>query len=150
MAEKEIEVFIGCVENYFSKRSEEKVIIETPYLTENITKILFDYTGIINISGAYQGFIYFTADKSFLEKLLLTHTHQEINERLLKDVIGEVTNTLSGNARKSLGGQFVISVPSVVNDDQALSEHLNSSRSYVIPIKWHKETAAIVVSINKH
>lgn len=150
MTESEIEIFINCIKHYFSKRSEESVIVETPYLTENINKILSDYTGIINISGSYSGKIYFTAPDSFLKQLILAHNQHEFSDALFRDAIGEITNTLSGNARKALGGQFVISVPSVAREATRDATFDAVAHSYVVPLHWFDQKASMVVSLNKN
>ncbi|MCL6415845.1 chemotaxis protein CheX [Aestuariirhabdus sp. Z084] len=147
MVEAEIEIFIQCVEKYFSKRSKEKIIIETPYLTENISRTLSDYTGIISISGAYKGSIYFTAPSEFLKQVLLDHGQSDFSVEYLADAIGEVTNTLSGNSRKSLGRNFVISVPKVIQGNSQVPDLTDGAHSFVVPLKWHGHSAAMVVSV---
>lgn len=147
MVEAQIEIFIQCIEKYFSKRSEEKLVIETPYLTDNITRILSDFTGIIAISGAYKGCIYFTAPKEFLEQVIIAHGQHTFSINLLEDAIGEIANTLSGNSRKTLGSHFVISVPQVVHGNARALELTNGAHSFVVPIKWFGYTAAMVVSV---
>lgn len=148
-AEKEIEVFIECISNYFHKRSDRNAKIGTPYLIENIEKVISDYTGIISISGNYQGYILFTAPKDFLVSLIASHNQSDFSDHLLEDVIGEVTNTLSGNARKHLGGQFVISVPSVMQESWETFDFNNTPRSFVIPLEWSNKSASMIASIFK-
>lgn len=147
MVEAEIEIFIQCVENYFSKRSHEKLLVETPYLTDNITRILSDFTGIISISGAYRGCIYFTAPQAFLEQVILAHGQDTFSASLLEDAIGEIANTLSGNSRRSLGSHFVISVPQVIQGNTRALELTDGAHSFVVPLKWLGHSAAMVVSI---
>lgn len=147
MVEAEIEVFIQSVENYFSKRSQEKIIVETPYLTNNITNVLSDFTGIISISGAYRGCIYFTAPAEFLKQIILAHGQSNFSIEILEDAIGEITNTLSGNSRKSLGRQFVISVPHVIHGSAHALELTDGAHSFVVPLKWYDYSAAMIVSV---
>jgi len=144
-----IETFIECLQKYFSKKSDSQIIVETPYLTNSINNILLDFTGIISISGAYCGNVYFTAPAKFLEKLILSHGQYDFSERLKKDVVGEITNTLSGNSRKGLGSGFVISVPKVVHGVVQELELTNGAHSYVVPMKWLEQKAAMVVSVAK-
>ncbi len=147
MVEAEIDIFIQCVENYFSKRSDKKLIVETPYLTGNITKVLSDFTGIISISGAYRGCIYFTAPTPFLEPVIKAHGQTEFSNNLMEDAIGEITNTLAGNSRKSLGSNFVISVPKVVHGKTQPLELTDGAHSFVVPLSWMGNQAAMVVSV---
>jgi chemotaxis protein CheX len=147
MVAAEIDVFIQCVEKYFSKRSSEKIVVETPYLTDNITRVLSDFTGIISISGAYRGCVYFTAPTGFLQEVILAHGQNNFNVELLEDAIGEIANTLSGNSRKSLGSNFVISVPQVIHGNSRALELTDGAHSFVVPLKWHGYSASMVVSI---
>lgn len=148
MVSDEIDIFIRCIETYFEKRSEDKVVIETPYLTSSIARILLDLTGVISISGAYRGDIYFTAPKEFLENIILAHGQTDFNKELLEDAIGELSNTLSGNSRRDLGSRFVISVPHVIHGNASSCVELTEgAHSYVIPMKWKDFSAAMVVSV---
>lgn len=143
----DIEIFIQCVEKYFTKRSSEKLIVETPYLTDDVSRILSEYTGIIKISGAYKGNVYFTAPRGFLEHVIKAHGQNEFSIALLQDAIGEIANTLSGNSRKELGKNFVISVPQVISGEAGPAFALNNNHSFVVPLKWYGYTAALIVSV---
>jgi chemotaxis protein CheX len=147
MARAQIEIFIKNIEHYFSKRSNQKIIIETPYLTNDINQILSDFTGIISISGAYRGWVCFTAPTQFLEKIIQTHGQNNFNTALLKDAIGEITNTLSGNSRRELGNHFVISVPKVIHGNKSSIELIHDAHSFVVPMKWFGYSATLVISI---
>lgn len=150
MLEDEISLFIDCLDHYFTKRSDEKVVIESPYLTESIVEKLLNYTGAIGISGKYTGNILFTASNIFVDKLMSTHGQSSEEESLRQDLIGEVVNTLSGNSRKFLGSQFVISVPKMIDSEEITDiDLMNEEHAYVIPIKWHDNDAAMIISISK-
>jgi chemotaxis protein CheX len=64
----------------------------------------------------------------------------------MRDLVGEVANTISGNARRDLGKGFVISVPKVVANasDPFVVPH---ERSFVIPINWRTHAAKLVVCL---
>jgi chemotaxis protein CheX len=64
----------------------------------------------------------------------------------MRDLVGEVANTISGNARRDLGKGFVISVPSVVANtaEGVVTPH---ARSFVIPINWRTHAAKLVVCL---
>jgi len=144
-----IKTFIECLESYFSKKSDKEIVVETPFLTNSVNSVLLDFTGIISISGSYSGNVYFTAPGVFLEKLILAHGQHDFSEHLKKDVVGEITNTLSGNSRKDLGGNFIISVPKVVHGNVTEVELPQGSHSYVVPMTWLEQKAAMVVSVEK-
>lgn len=149
MQENEIEIFIQGISNYFSLYSDEKLSIDTPYLLDNVNKLVYDYTGIIGITGNYSGCVYFTAPKVLLKYLLLSLGEEDLNEVNIADLVGEIANTISGNARKYLGSDFMISVPVVVDGTINKVQLPKELRSYVIPIKWRNYSAAMVISIEK-
>ena len=149
MQENEIEIFIEGISNYFTLYSEEKLTIDTPYLLDNVNKLVYDYTGIIGITGNYSGCVYFTAPKVLLKYLLLSLGEEDLNEVNIADLVGEIANTISGNARKHLGSNFMISVPVVVDGAINKVQLPKDLRSYVIPVKWRNYSAAMVISIEK-
>ena len=61
-----------------------------------------DYTGIITLSGDYKD-VYFTAPRFMLVDLLTNMSETNVSEINLLDIVGEIANTISGNARKHFG-----------------------------------------------
>ena len=66
----------------------------------------YDYTGVIGISGARNGIVYFTAPRGMLTVLLMRMQETDTSEENMKDLVGEVANTISGNARRDFGKDF--------------------------------------------
>jgi chemotaxis protein CheX len=67
----------------------------------------------------------------------------------LCDLVGEIANTLSGNARRDFGHQFKISVPSVVTGRGTARSNIRPrARPIVIPIDWRNYHARLVVCLN--
>jgi chemotaxis protein CheX len=145
MSEKTLEVFIDGAIRYFKHTPDKNVKVGTPYLVENENPAAYDYTGVIGISGQQKGCVYFTAPRSLLALLLNSIGEKEMSEELLVDLVGEVANTISGNARYVFGKDFMISVP-VVIEGAPSSIHLPKDlRSYVIPVYWKDYSAAVVI-----
>ena len=73
----------------------------------------------------------------------------DLSEDNMTDLVGEVANTIAGNARSEFGEQFQISVPIVIRGipDEILLPR--KDRSFVIPLEWRKHQAAIVISLRK-
>ncbi len=147
MNENDLKVFIDGATNYFNQMSNRPAIVQTPYLEENDVAIRHDFTGIIGISGKKKGCVYFTAPESLLKHLLLTIGELDTSRDALSDLVGEVANTISGNARAYFGSEFMISVPIVLNGKTDRIKMPNSHRSYVIPVVWRNHEAAIVISL---
>ncbi|MBX2858494.1 MAG: chemotaxis protein CheX [Cellvibrionaceae bacterium] len=147
MTEDVLQVFIDGVVRFFQHTDDDSVKVGTPYLSENSNPEAFDVTGIIGISGPYRGCVYFTAPKIFVKHLLLSMGEQDTRKEYIADLVGEVANTISGNARKAFGHEFMISVPVIVEgapNSINLPKHL---LSYVIPIYWKTYHSAVVICL---
>ena len=101
---------------------------------------------MIKVSGAREGVVFFTAPRGMLTVLLMRMQETDTSEETMRDLVGEVANTISGNARRDLGKGFVISVPNVVanGSDPVVMPH---PRSFVIPINWRTHAAKLVVCL---
>ena len=73
-----------------------------------------DVYGIIGISGNNSGIVYFTAPRILLAHMLESIKEPDLSEDNMTDLVGEVANTIAGNARSEFGEQFQISVPIVI------------------------------------
>lgn len=147
MSESTLHVFIDAVVNYFQQSSSDDVKVGTPYLAEIGNPTAFDFTGVIGISGPRRGCVYFTAPRLLLRHLLLSLGEHEASLENCLDIVGEVANTLSGNARGTLGSDFMISVPVILQgapESIHLPKHLHA---YVIPIYWKAYSAAVVICL---
>jgi chemotaxis protein CheX len=150
ITEQEIDVFVDAVNRFFAKITGEKAEIHSSFLAEGeIHPPIYDFTGLISLSGQYRGCIYFSAPKVMLTRLLLAmHESRQTDEHLL-DTVGEIANTLAGNARKHFGEVMGISVPETF---QGHSERLRTAvrkRPYIIMIKWKQYEAAVIVDVTK-
>ena len=147
--EAHLHVFIDCVVRYFDMVSDFKASVGSPYLISNVGEKLDEYTGIISISGSMKGSIFFTASKAMLAYLLRDlGSFISTEEHKLLDLVGEIGNTISGNARAEFGEQFILSVPLVM---KGKSEQLAVSETYqifVIPIVWKQQKANLIINLS--
>ncbi len=150
MTETQLQVFIDGVNHYFQQIGRNEITVDTPYLVENVEPTARDFTGIIGISGVTDGIVYFTAPKSLLERMLVMLGEGDLGERNMIDLVGEVANTISGNARREFGEHFEISVPFVVRGTPDEAVLPRKDRSYVIPVEWFGRKAFIVVALRKN
>lgn len=148
MDEKRVQIFVNGARDYFSVMSDTPAEIGAPYLSESIENDLLDFTGIIGISGLCHGRIYFTAPSAMLRHILVAMGELHSDRAYMADMVGEATNTLSGNSRRDLGQDFVISPPTVIEGIPQKDHLPNNLRSLVIPITWRKYRASLVLSVN--
>ncbi|MEM7253851.1 MAG: chemotaxis protein CheX [Pseudomonadota bacterium] len=147
MDEADLQVFIDGTIHYFNQSSNQPATVGTPYLVDDNKAVADEYTGIIGVSGRRKGSVYFTAPKELLGQLLRQLGETNHDHSFMCDLVGEVANTISGNARREFGKEFMISVPVVVIGDLeriANPEHL---RSFVIPIRWGGSEAFLVICL---
>jgi chemotaxis protein CheX len=71
----------------------------------------------------------------------------DFSHETMRDLVGEVANTISGNARRDFGRDFVISVPAVLAGEKPEIPVVAGSRSFVIPINWRSHSAKLIVSL---
>lgn len=147
MDDRELRAFVDIVQHYFAQTTQRAVEVGSPYLGDPGTLPVLDYTGVIGVSGARRGCVYFTAPAELLRALLLRIGESDLSESNLADLAGEVANTLSGNARRTFGHDFGISVPIVIRGAAQSIKVPREIKAYVIPLRWQREDAALVVSL---
>jgi len=80
--------------------------------------------------------------------LLMRLGETDMTHENMCDLVGEVANQISGNARRDFGSQFMISVPRVVSGPQGEQVTPLNTRSFVIPINWRSHSAQLVVCLD--
>ena len=147
MNDRDIQVFINGVQRYFGSLTKDvTVFIEPPFIKDEVKPFL-EYTGIIGVSGRARGAVCFTANGVMLERILSLLNEAPINRNLICDLVGEIANTLSGNAREEFGKDFLISVPIVATGQDVRFQFPPDIRNYVIPIIWQRERAYLLVCL---
>jgi len=146
--ESEISVFINGVLRYFDTSVQQVAECGTPYLALARFPEVSDYTGMIKVSGKRDGVVYFTAPKGMLCVMLMRMQETDMSHDNLCDLVGEIANTLSGNARRDFGSQFNISVPTVVHGRNTPVDYPPNTRPIVIPIEWRTYHAKLVVCLD--
>jgi chemotaxis protein CheX len=148
MVERELATFIEGTTHYFAHAAQQPAVVGAPYLLDSQSTIAKDYTGIIGISGKRKGLVYFTAPCDMLHVLLGALGEPDATHENLCDLVGEVANTISGNARRDFGADFLISVPRVVSGEATMPVSSKRTRSYVIPIHWLEYEAQLIVCLH--
>jgi len=148
MNEQNLEVFVDGLTNYFDKTTSSEAKVGTPFLIQDINSYLSDYTGIIGISGNYKGSVFFTAPELMITKLISEIGVLTTQEEKLMDLVGEISNTISGNARSVFGNQFMLSTPVVLKGKGEDLRVSNVADIYVIPVVWKTMSAQLIINLN--
>ena len=147
MGKNEITVFIDGTMNFFNTVGKVKAEVGSAYLLENLKESLFEYSGVIGISGVYTGNVLFTAPKSMMCELLEQYEGVKFRSELLLDLVGEIANTISGNAREHLGNNFNISVPTVSRGKVGDIKTADGLQTYCVPIAWKGRYANLILAL---
>ena len=146
LREEELKTFVEGTTNYFEVAAQQPATIGSPYLMEGAPAV-HDYTGVISISGKREGIVYFTAPRAMLTVLLMKMQENDFSHETMRDLVGEVANTISGNARRDFGRDFVISVPSVLAGETPAIPQTPGPRAFIMPLYWRSHSAKLVVSL---
>lgn len=142
----ELKVFIDAVTHYFAQLTNEPAVIRSSYLAETEMPY-FDYTGLITLSGQFRGCIYFSAPRRLVRELLVQLQEPDTCEENLLDAVGEVANTLSGNARRHFGSALDISVPITIKGSAEQIKSAVRTRPFAILLSWQRYEAVVVVDL---
>jgi chemotaxis protein CheX len=145
--EADIGTFIRGVTDYFVTAVQQAADVGVPFLALDKTPALSHYTGAISVTGRRKGTVYFTAPRGMLTVMLMRMQETDTSHQNLCDLVGEIANTLSGNARRDLGSDFVISVPKVHVGADTPVKVPDGASSFVIPINWRTHAAQLVVAL---
>lgn len=147
MTETELKFFIEVVTTYFGQITGEPAVMGIPYVKKS-EPVVLEYTGLIGISGPRKGGIYFTAGPRLLSDLTKVILEvEDADEETLLDMVGELTNTIAGNVRRSFGGDFLISVPMLIKGKPEDILMRLKPPVFVIPLNWRREKAYLVVGL---
>jgi chemotaxis protein CheX len=147
--EEEIKVFIDAIDHYFMQLSNERATIERAYLGGDLVQLpLFDFTGLIEISGGFRGTIYVSAPRAMMRQLLTAMHEPNQTDEQLADTVGELANTLAGNARQYFGESMEISVPSTFMSPSG-SRELRRKRPYVIIVHWRGLESSLIIDLER-
>lgn len=147
MNETDLHFFIDSTINYFEEITGEQAVTGIPYL-KGPEPVVLDFSGIIGISGERKGCVYITTTKDMLKTLahIILDDHEATIETV-KDLTGEIANTISGNVREAYGSSFMISVPVVVEGRAKDIKLPEDVQSFVIPITWKGYKSFLVVCL---
>ncbi|MDR2072485.1 MAG: chemotaxis protein CheX [Spirochaetaceae bacterium] len=147
MTESELKPIIRIVTEYFCNITGVTAVMGLPYIKRDGDPV-FDYTGVIGISGARRGGVYYTAGRELLAEFGKSILGEEpLDDTSLGDLVGEMTNTIAGNMREIFGASFLISVPIILTGRIDTINMRLKPPVFVIPIKWKDHTSHLAVGL---
>ena len=146
ISESDARVFVDAVTNYFAHLTGEPAVIRSAYLA-NAALPRFDYTGLISFSGHFRGSVYFSASSMMAARLLLAMRETDTGKSNLLDIVGEVANTIAGNARKHYGAGLEISTPLTIYGHTDEVKSAIRARPYAIELQWQQSDGVVLVDL---
>lgn len=150
MEEDILKVFARSTARYFEQTADGGAALGTPYLRDPEETVALDYSAIIGISGAWRGGVYYTAPRAKLEALLPKLGEHAPDDKLCADLVGEIANSISGNAREQLGAGFMISPPFVLEGKPGDVRTPPGAACYVLPVTWAGHASRVLVTLTRN
>lgn len=150
MEETILKIFAQSITRYFATVAKGEAILGTPYLCAENESAGYDFSAVIGITGSHRGNIYYTAPRAKLHALLPLIGEPEPDDRLCAELVGEITNTISGNAREQLGGAFMISTPFIIAGSPLNIHTARDSTCYILPVSWNQHRSRVLVSLQQN
>ncbi len=149
MEEDILKIFAQSVTRYFETIADGGAALGTPYLGGESEAVGLGFSAVIGITGSYRGNIYYTAPREKLHALLPHLGEHTPDDHLCAELVGEITNTISGNAREHLGGNFMISTPFILEGGPLAVHTARNTACYVLPVTWRQHPSRVLISIQK-
>jgi len=149
MDESILNVFSVGVIRYFTTTTDQPAVLGTPFLGHEDEKVALDFSAVIGISGTYRGNIYYTASRAKLHALLPLLGEDDLSDHICGELVGEIANIFSGNAREELGGGFMISTPFLVSGGDGTVRPAKGAPCYILPIEWNSHSSRVLISLVK-
>lgn len=147
MEETILKIFAQSVTRYFATVADGQAVLGTPYLAGADESSAFDFSAVIGITGSHRGNIYYTAPREKLHALLPLIGEAAPDDRLCAELVGEITNTISGNAREQLGPGFMISTPFILEGGPLRVHPSKDAACYILPVSWNQHRSRVLVSL---
>lgn len=143
----ELKLFVDSVQRYFQIITKQEPQITSAFLgTGDIEG--YDFNGIVTFSGSHSGHVIVSMPPQLVRELLLLQGETDLSEGNLLDAVGEIANTLGGNARKALGSALHISVPVKLHGASGVKARVRK-HPYVITLRWNHQPAMVCVDMEK-
>ncbi|MEY4568830.1 MAG: hypothetical protein RLZZ398_269 [Verrucomicrobiota bacterium] len=149
MDESILNVFAAGIIRYFTTTTDKPAVMGTPFLGQEDEKVALDFSAVIGISGTYRGNIYYTAPRAKLHALLPLLGENEPNDHLCGELVGEIANVFSGNARHELGGGFMISTPFLLSGSNGSVRPAKGAPCFILPIEWNSHSSRVLITLVK-
>lgn len=147
LQENDLKLFVDSIRNYLKVTTRQEPEITSAFLgTEDIEG--FEFNGTITFSGSHNGNVVVSMPDKLVREILLLQHETDLGDNNLLDAVGEIANTLAGNARKALGAELHISVPVKMQGIHSIKGRIRK-HPYVITLRWNHYEAMVCVDMDR-
>jgi chemotaxis protein CheX len=143
----ELKLFVESVRQYFKVLTRQEPQITSAFLATGELQG-FDYSGIVSFSGSFNGQVIVSTPGALLRELLVLQGETDLSQSNLLDAVGEIANTLGGNARRTLGPALQISVPVKLHGSSGIQARVRK-HPYAITLKWNHQPAVVCIDLER-
>ncbi len=147
LTEQELKLFVDSVRHYFKTTTSQAPQITSAYLATGEVQG-YEFTGVISFTGSHTGQIMVSMPAKPLRELLLLQGERDLSDHNLLDAVGEIANTLAGNARKSLGAGLQISTPMKLQGASGIKARVRQ-HPYVITLRWNHQQSLVCIDMQR-
>jgi chemotaxis protein CheX len=140
------QIFLKGLETFFTKLGQEPEI-GIPHPRESDFRLM-DYTGAIGLSGLSRGCIYVTSGSALLDAISSAY-NVPASEEVRLDTIGELANTIAGNAQDNTTSTFEISVPMVITGSPDNILLPMRTPVFIVPFSWKGQKGFLGIGVNQ-
>lgn len=143
----ELKIFVEGVLRYFNTITSTPANVGVPYM-KGAGYVIEEVTGIIGLTGKRKGGIYITCPREMVAQIVKEYLGvEEASLTAIKDLAGEMANTVAGNASLAFGADFQISVPVVLVGKPEQIDLPARVSTFIIPIEWKSFKAFLAVGV---
>lgn len=147
LLEDDLHLFVDAVKHYLKTTTRQAPEVTSAFLGDT-TLQGYEYNGLISFSGGFTGHLMVSMPQAMLRELLVLQHEHNFSEAYLLDAVGEVANTLAGNARKVFGSALDISVPVKLKGTQGMVARVRA-RPFIITFRWNHHPALVCVDMER-
>lgn len=145
--EDDLKMFVNSIKRYLQVTTRQEPQITSAFLgTSDVEG--FEFNGIVTFSGSYNGHVVVSMPPKLVREILLLQHETDLSDSNLLDAVGEIANTLAGNARKAMGPDLQISVPIKLQGAHGMKARVRK-RPYVITLRWNHHLAMVCVDMER-
>ncbi len=145
--ENDLKLFVDSIRHYLKVTTRQEPHITSAFLGTGDVEG-FEFNGIVTFSGSHNGHVVVSMPGKLVREILLLQHETDLGDSNLLDAVGEIANTLAGNARRALGAELQISVPIKLQGAHGIKAKVRQ-HPYVITLRWNHYAAMVCVDMER-